>query len=88
MKQFFTKPSRVTVEQYDSCKYFGGAEEGRRTEYRDVEAFEVVHGEAAALMEAGMDPASVDDFHEYLVIYMASGETATYRNSYVDMFKI
>lgn len=69
MKQFFHKPSRVTVEQYGTCKYFG-ASDGRRIEYEDVVAFEVVHGEAAAQMEAEMDPAIIDDFHEYLVLLM------------------
>lgn len=87
MKLFFRKPSRAIVEQYDTCKYFN-TEAGHRIEYKDVEAFEVVEGEAATQLEAEMDAAMIDDFHEYLVLYMANGETATYRNSYVDLFRM
>lgn len=89
MKQLFHKPRHVVVEQYDDCKYFrieAFNDDIRRTEYQDVEAFEVVEGEAAAQLETEMDPASIDDFHEYLILYLANGETATYRNSYVDLF--
>lgn len=86
MKQHFYKPSKVIVERYSSCKYFT-PEDGDRITYENVKAFEVVHGEAAAQLEAEMDDSLLDDFHEYLVLYFTNGETATYRNSYADLFK-
>lgn len=86
MKQTFYKPCKMIVERYSRCKYFH-PEDGERIHYENVEAFEVVHGEAAAQLEAEMDGAALDDFHEYLVLYFTNGETATYRNSYADLFK-
>lgn len=86
MKQYFYKPSKVIVERYSRCKYFH-PEDGERIQHENVAAFEVIHGEDAALLEAEMDGSTLDDFHEYLVLYFTNGETATYRNSYADMFK-
>lgn len=86
MKKYFYSPCKVTVEKYSKCKYFS-SEEGEYIRHENVEAFEVVHGEAAAQLEAEMDNSCIDDFHEYLVLYFTNGETATYRNSYVDLFK-
>lgn len=86
MKQYFYEPCKVIVERYIRCKYFN-PEAGERITHENVEAFEVVHGEAAAQLEAEMDGSTLDDFHEYLVLYFTNGETATYRNSYADLFK-
>lgn len=86
MKQTFYKPCKVIVERYSKCKYFN-AEDGERIYHENAEAFEVVHGKAAAKLEAEMDSSMLDDFHEYLVLYFTTGETATYRNSYADLFK-
>lgn len=86
MKKHFYKPCRVIVERYENCKYTQ-PEDGERIHYENAEAFEVIHGEAAAQLEAEMDGSMVDDFHEYLVIYFTNGETAIFRNSYADLFK-
>jgi len=86
MKQKFYKPCKVIVERYSKCKYFH-PEDGDRITYENVEAFEVVHGEEATKLEAEMDGTLIDDYHEYLVLYFTNGKTATYRNSYADLFK-
>ena len=86
MKKYFYKPCKVIVERYSRCKYIH-PEDGERIYYENVEAFEVVHGEAAAQLEAEMDGSALDDYHEYLVLHLTTGETATYRNSYADLFK-
>ena len=87
MKRYFNKPSNVIVERYSECKYFQH-KDGDEIQYENVVAFEVVDGEAAAKLEAEMDGTTLDDFQEYLVLYFADGNTATYRNSYADLFKI
>jgi hypothetical protein len=86
MKKYFTSPCNVTVEKYNECKYFT-PQDGEKINYENVEAFEVVHGEAASQLEAETDGSCIDDFHEYLVLYFTNGETATFRNSYADLFK-
>lgn len=86
MKQYFTKPREVIIERYNSCKYFANPGDCEEITHANVEAFEVVTGEEAAKLETETDGAMLDDFHEYLVLYFSTGETATYRNSYVDLF--
>ena len=93
MKQELYKPKKAILDVATFCKYTGRQDakageyvnEWKRVEY-DVVAFEVVSGEAAALIESESDGSCVDDFHEYLVLYFKDGDTATYRNSYVDLF--
>lgn len=77
----------VEIDIHDVVKYIDrDPEELKRIRYTDVVAFEVVTGEAAALIEAESDGSCIDDYHEYLVLTFANGDTAAFRNSYVDMF--
>lgn len=88
MKKFIRTNASVEIEIHEEVKYFDQSENLPRVNYSDVVAFEVVHGEAAELIEAESDGSCIDEFHEYLVLYFADGETATFRNSHVDMFII
>lgn len=88
MKQYFNKPSKVSVERYSACKYSSNPGNCEEIHYDNVEAFEVVEGTNAAKLEAEMDGSLLDDYHEYLIIYFANGGTATYRNSYADLFMV
>lgn len=89
MKQLFTGTRNVTLDIYDECKYTATAEvfENEITVcYKGVTGFEVVTGEAARRIEEETDGTSIDDLHEYLVLFFADGTTSTFRNSYVDLF--
>ena len=87
MKYYVRTGATVEVDVHDVIKYRDrDPEELKHIRYSDVVAFEVVDGEAAALIEAESDGSCIDDYHEYLVLYFANGDTATFRNSYVDMF--
>lgn len=86
MKYLVRTGAKVEIELHKSVKYFDSSEDLDRISYTDAVAWEVVTGEAAAKIEAESDGSCIDDFHEYLVITFADGETSTFRNSYVDMF--
>lgn len=76
---------------YSECKYTASEEVLRNCKtvtFNYATGFEVVSGEEAREIEEHTDGSGIDDFHEYLVIFFEDGETATFRNSYVDMFAI
>lgn len=90
----FGKPVVVELEVYSECKYIA-AELGHNEVFENsikvdysIESWEIVTGEDAEEIEAETDESSIDDHHEYLVLHLMSGDTATFRNSYVDMFRI
>lgn len=77
---------KVKVYFYDGIKYDRrSARVGEATYY--ITSYSVVGGEKAQHIENETDADGIDDFHEYLVLDLDSGDTATFRNSYVDMFR-
>lgn len=83
------KAFSADIEVYSECKYHMGADvESRRISYDGIISWEIVTGEDAEQIEAETDGSCIDDYHEYLVLHFENGETSTFRNSYVDMFRI
>ena len=79
----------VEVEVYSECKYTADREvfENCKTRiFENVINWEIVTGTDAEEIESMTDSESVDDHHEYLVLNFENGNTATFRNSYCDMF--
>lgn len=71
------------VEVLDKVKYEKGAEVVHINTYHNVIGFAVV-----TEAQLGMDVGNMKDpYNEYLVLTMEDGSTATYRNSYVDLFR-
>ena len=78
--------TKVIVKVYDGVKYDIKSEVTNRAEY-NIEGYKVVSGGAEAEKIESEYGNDLDEFHEYLVLDLGNGETATFRNSHVDMFR-
>ena len=74
---------KVKVKVYDICKYNENSKKVAEADY-DIESFEVLNGDQVDIASCGNDE---DDFDEYLVLHLTDGETSTFRNSRVDLFR-
>ena len=78
----------VKIEFYDGVKYNLENEKIAKIEYHNIRGYEVVTGERATEIGLETDENSRDEYNEYLIITLEDGETATFCNSHVDMFRI
>ena len=78
----------VKIEFYDGVKYNLENEKIAKIEYNNIRGYEVVTGDRATEIGNMTDEASRDEYNEYLIITLENGETATFCNSHVDMFRI
>ena len=78
----------VKVKVYSGVKYDLSNEKVAEVEYKNIEGFEVVTGERATEIGSMTDEESKDEYNEYLVITFKDGQTATFCNSHVDLFRI
>lgn len=76
---------KAKIEVYDICKYNPESKVVAEVEYKNIVKFEVkIIADEEMLATYDM----VDDYKEYLILTFADGDTATFRNSYVDMFRM
>lgn len=78
----------VKVKVYDKCKYEKDSKKVAEVEYCNIQGFEVVTGKRATEIGNETDESSRDNYNEYLIITLENGEISTFRNSYVDLFRI
>ncbi len=78
---------KVKVKVYDGVKYKEESKKVAEIEYQ-IEGFEVVTGDRAIEIGLETDENSRDEYNEYLVLDLGNGETVTFCNSHVDMFRI
>ena len=78
----------VKVKVYNGVKYEASSIKVGEVKYNDIRGYEVVTGEKATEIGNTTDEASRDKYNEYLVITLNDGETATFCNSNVDLFRI
>ena len=80
---------KVKIKIYDEEKYSPLSEKIAEVEYDGVKGFDVVSAPAAVEeIESRTDRSGIDENHEYLVLQFENGETSTFRNSHVDLFRI
>ena len=76
----------LKVKVYDCCKYDAESKKIAETIYNNVTSFEVKVMTDEEIFSNGFD--ETDEYNEYAIITFADGETATFRNSHIDIFKI
>lgn len=74
----------VKVKGYNGIKYNKESKKVWEVEYHNIQKFEVKKISDLDRYAEGYD--EVDENQTYLIITTESGETATFRNSHVDMF--
>ena len=78
----------VKVKVYNGVKYNKDSEKVAEVEYSNIKSYEVVTGDRATEIGLETDENSRDEYNEYLIITLEDGETATFCNSNVDIFRI
>lgn len=78
----------VKVKIYNGVRYEATSKKVAEVKYNNIRGYEVVTGEKATEIGNTTDEASRDKYNEYLVITLNDGETATFCNSNVDLFRI
>lgn len=76
---------KVKVKVYDGVKYWDGTEKVAEVEY-DIKDYEVKQISDEEIAAMGFD--TVDEFEEYLILTFENGETSTFCNSHVDLFRL
>ena len=75
---------KINVKLYDKCKYEKDAKiiaDANLTDIASLEVKEIPESEET-------DAEGIDDYNEYLILTYEDGGTSTFRNSYVDIFRI
>ena len=78
----------VKVKIYNGVRYEATSMKVAEVNYNNIRGYEVVTGDRATEIGNTTDEASRDKYNEYLVITLNDGETATFCNSNVDLFRI
>ena len=75
----------LIVKVYNMSKYEAESVKVAETEYKNVSRYEVVEIADNQVYEMGYD--ETDEYGEYLILTHENGETSTFRNSHVDLFR-
>lgn len=85
--------AEVTILVYNRCKYSlrntknDVDEKPIRHTYTGLTSWDIINGGVEAKsIEEDLYEEDFDEQHEYLILHFENGETATFRNSHVDLF--
>ena len=73
---------RVTVKVYNESKYNKDSEVIAKLKY-EISDYEVKEIPASEILK---EFDETDEYNEYLILTLKDGETATFRNSHVDLY--
>ena len=76
----------LKVKVYDGVKYETESKKFYEHIYNDVMKLEIKVMTDEEIFADGFD--EMDEYGEYAILTFADGETATFRNSHIDIFKI
>lgn len=85
-QKYIVLRNKVTLDITPEIKYEYKGEEVDQIKYDNVESWEVITDERVKEIEESSDGSCIDPYHEYLRLYLTDGNTATFRNSYTDLF--
>ncbi len=74
---------KVTVKVYNVSKYEKSSKTIAKVDY-EINGYEVKEIPADEILK---EFDEIDEYNEYLILTMKDGETATFRNSHVDLFR-
>lgn len=75
----------VKIKLYDLPKYDAESKKVAEVEYKGIKSYEVkIIPDEEMLATYDM----VDEYSEYLILTLADGDTATFRNSHTEMFRM
>lgn len=76
---------KVIAKVYNMSKYSPESQKVAEAQYNNVSKIEVIEMTDEQVYSMGYD--EVDEYGEYLIITHEDGETSTFRNSHVDIFR-
>ena len=76
----------IKVKVYSGSKYDKNSEKVAEVEYKNIKGIEVSVIEDNEIYAMGFD--EVDENKEYCIITLEDGETSTFKNSHIDVFRV
>ena len=78
---------KLNVKLYNECKYEKDSKVIKDVNLEGIASLEIKEIPASEILKE-TDGSCVDPYNEYLILAYENGETSTFRNSYVDVFRI
>lgn len=78
---------KLNVKLYNECKYKNDSKVIKDVNLAGIASLEVKEIPASEILKE-TDGSCVDPYNNYLILTYDNGETSTFRNSYVDVFRL
>lgn len=78
---------KLNVKLYNECKYEKDSKVIKDVNLEGIASLEIKEIPISEILKE-TDGSCVDPYNDYLILTYENGETSTFRNSYVDAFRI